>query len=138
MKQHTHITKKKTYELCKTCSTGSCCRDGVDVDLNEAKRITKLKVNIEKPWFKGFFHDPDLPSKWGVGMTIRDGRCVFQTKKYRCRIYKNRPKYCRDFPFEFGNIAEFFHYLCEMPSPVKRRIKTHFQSRAIRLKLNSR
>ena len=37
------VTKKGIFEVCKTCLTGSCCKDGVDVDLEEAKKISKLK-----------------------------------------------------------------------------------------------
>ena len=130
------ITKKHILTLCTTCMTGMCCRDGVEVDLSEAKRIAKLKVNIKKPWFEGLFYDRVLPSKWGVGTVLRDDRCVFQAEDHRCLIYKHRPQYCRDFPLEFGSIADWYHYLCELPSHTKRMITTHFQPRPRRLKIN--
>ncbi len=31
-----------------------------------------------------------------------DERCVFLEKDGRCRIYKHRPYYCREFPFKFS------------------------------------
>ena len=138
MKRHTRITKKKIFEVCNTCVTGLCCRDGVDVDLEEAKKIARLKINIPKPWFEGLFYDKELPSKWGVGTVVRNGRCVFQAKDYRCRIYRYRPNYCRDFPLEFGSIANLYHYLCEKPRHLKTRIKTHFRPSPRRLKINLR
>lgn len=136
MENHQRITKKMILGLCKTCVTGLCCRDGVEADLSEAKKIATLKLNIKKPWFQGLFYDKDLPSKWGLSTVVRDGRCVFQAKDYRCRIYKYRPNYCREFPLEFGTLPKLYHYLCEKPRHIKTAIKTHFQPRPKRLTIN--
>jgi len=123
------INRKKIFDVCKACITGTCCREGVDVDIEEAKKISRLSVSVKKPWFGDFFYDKDLPSKWGVSTVVRDGRCVFQSQDKKCLIYKNRPRYCRDFPIELGGIAEWYDYLCEMPEHVKCGVRTHFQPR---------
>ncbi len=121
------ITEEKLLQMCTTCATGSCCQDGVEVDLDEAKKISKLKVNVKKPWFEGLFEDSDMPSGWGISTVKRDGRCLFQRKNYLCMIYEHRPAFCREFPIENGRIAEFYNYLCEKPSHIKRSVKRHLK-----------
>ena len=135
-KKKTFYTRKELFALCKTCAKGMCCREGVDVDLEEAKVIAQLKLDIKKPWFEGFFYDTDLPSKWGVSTVVRDGTCVFQDKNSRCRIYKYRPHYCREFPIELGSLADLYEYLCEMPTHLKREVKTQFRPRPRQLKIS--
>ncbi len=117
------ISKRRLTKVCKTCATGSCCKDGVDVDLEEAKKISQLDINLEKPWFDKPFEDSDMPSGWAVSTVTRDGRCVFQASDYRCRIYEHRPVFCRDFPLEMGQIAEHYDYLCEKPHHFRRKTK---------------
>ena len=121
------ITKKHIDAICKTCITGSCCRDGVEVDLEEAKKISKLKLRLKKPWFNLLQPDRDMPSGWSLSTVVRDGSCVFHKKDYKCRIYEMRPFYCRAFPVEEGEVSKFFHYLCEKPKSLKRKIKKHFK-----------
>jgi len=122
------ISKKEIFRICKTCITGSCCQDGVDVDLREAKKISKLKLNLKKPWFEGLSQDRDMPSGWAVSTAVRNSRCVFQKNNYECLIYKDRPKHCRDFPLENGQIAELYHYLCEKPTGLKSKVKRDFRN----------
>lgn len=116
--------------------TGSCCQDGVDVDLEEAKRISMLNLDLKKPWFEKLFQDSDMSSGWAVSTVVRDGRCVFQKSNYKCIIYEHRPTFCRDFPLEKGRIAEFYHYLCEKPPKfklkAKRDLKTALQKSNIK------
>ena len=97
---------------CSDCKSGKCCRDGVDVDLEEAKRISRLRLKIRKPWFEDLFRDDNSPSGWVVGTAIRDNRCVFQDKNKRCLVYRLRPRYCREFPYEGGRPAPFYEELC--------------------------
>ncbi|MFC1645743.1 YkgJ family cysteine cluster protein [Candidatus Omnitrophota bacterium] len=123
MKNGKKITEEKLLGMCTSCVTGSCCQDGVDVDLEEAKKISKLDIKVKKPWFEGLFEDGDMPSGWGISTVVREGRCVFQKSNYRCMIYEYRPAFCRDFPMEKGQIAEFYGYLCEKPGHIKRKAK---------------
>ena len=105
--------KKEIYgKICKVCTSPTCCRDGVEVDLEEAKRISRLKVKIRKPWFQYLHRAPDLPSGWGLETIVRNGRCVFQHRNGKCRIYRYRPYYCREFPYEGNEFSEEAEYLC--------------------------
>ena len=123
MKNSKKITEQELLSMCTTCVTGSCCKDGVEVDLEEAKRISKLNINLRKPWFVNLLEDSEMPSGWSVSTTVRHGRCVFQRKDYKCMIYEYRPTFCRDFPLEKGRIAEFYNYLCEKPPKIKLKAK---------------
>ena len=127
MKKQKKISKSELFRICKTCITGSCCQDGVEVDLREAKRISRFNLKLKKPWFEDFFRDSDLPSGWGVSIIKRNGSCIFQKKDKRCSIYKYRPRYCRDFPLEYGQVAEHYHYLCEKPPGLKHKVKRHLK-----------
>lgn len=112
---------KKTIidQICKNCITGSCCKDGADVDIEQAKKISRLKIAIKKPWFEGLHEDKHLPSGWAVGTIARNGRCVFQDKNKRCRIYEHRPRYCREFPYEQGRINRDVEYFCRKGKAIK-------------------
>ena len=117
------ITHESLLEMCTTCVTGSCCQEGVEVDLEQAKEISQLKVNLKKPWFAGLAKDSDMPSGWSLSTVVRDGSCVFQRKNHLCMIYEHRPMFCREFPIEMGKIAEHYTYLCEKPHHIKRKAK---------------
>jgi len=104
---------------CKGCKGGDCCQDGVDVDLAEAKRISRLKLKIRKPWFEDLFKDEGSPSGWAVGTVVRNNRCVFQDTNKRCRVYSVRPRYCREFPYENGRPAPFYKELCNKGKIIK-------------------
>ena len=119
MKNKKKITEQELLEKCTNCITGSCCKDGVEVDLEEAKKISKLNIKLKKPWFVNLQEDADMPSGWSLSTTVRHGRCVFQRKDYKCMIYEFRPTFCRDFPLEKGRLAEFYNYLCEKPPKFK-------------------
>lgn len=97
---------------CKVCITGDCCAEGVDIDLEEAKKISQLNLDIEKPWFEDLFPNSDVPSGWAVSSVVRFNRCVFQDENKRCLIYEFRPRYCREFPYEKGKKAPFYDSLC--------------------------
>jgi len=127
MKKQKKISKRELFRICETCLNGSCCRDGVDADLEEAKKISKLKLKLKRPWFQDLFRDKDMPSGWAVAIIIKNGRCIFQKKDKRCSIYKYRPWYCREFPLENGQIAGHYHYLCEKPPGLKHKVKRHLK-----------
>ena len=97
---------------CESCRTGDCCQEGVDVDVEEAKHISQLKLSIKKPWFEDFFKDESSPSGWAVGTIVRNNRCIFQDKNKKCLIYDVRPRYCREFPHEGVTVAPFYKELC--------------------------
>ena len=111
MIRHKKISKKEFLKLCDSCVTGSCCQDGVDVDLDEAKKISQLKIRLKKPWFENLTKDKDASSGWAVDTVLRNNRCVFQKENYKCLIYKYRPKHCRDFTLERDVVAKYYHYL---------------------------
>lgn len=89
-----------------------CCKEGVAVDIEHAKKISSLSLTLKKPWFQDLYQDNDFPSGWSVNTIVRDGSCVFQKKNKQCRIYKDRPSSCREFPYENGEIFKNLGYLC--------------------------
>lgn len=117
MKKHRHIN----CDVCKTQHT--CCRLGVWVDLDEAKKILALGI-------KGgdFFHlerDDDYPSGYRVGTSIEDEPCSFITSDGLCSIHKIsyalKPEHCKEFPYEKGKISPIAKYLCVMHPSKKRK-----------------
>jgi Fe-S-cluster containining protein len=117
------ITTDELLDSCDTCASGSCCKEGVEVDLKEVKRISKLNIRLKKPWFDKLSKNSETPSGWSLSTILRNNTCIFQQKDYKCLIYKYRPAFCRDFPFENGRIAKYYHYLCEKPPRFKRKAK---------------
>jgi len=105
-------SKERFLRICKSCEDGTCCFGGVDVDLAEAIRISLLDLDIKKPWFEYLHRDKDLPSGWAVETTVRNGSCVFQKEDRRCVIYKIRPRYCAEYPYENGSLAKNYRYFC--------------------------
>jgi len=109
--------KKKKRVECSECKTQSrCCRLGVWVDLEEAKKILALGI-------KGgdFFHlekDDDYPSGYRVGTSVEDESCTFITKDGLCSIHKIdydlKPEHCREFPYEKNRLSPIARYLCEV------------------------
>ncbi len=112
--------RKELLEICKSCRKGSCCFGGVDVDLVKALKISMLDLDIEKPWFEYLHRDKNLPSGWAVETVVRDDACVFQRKDRRCVIYKIRPRYCVDYPFENGGLARNYKYFCCEADKIRR------------------
>ena len=117
--------EKALYGVCKECKGGSCCSDGVDVGLMEASRISTLKLNIKKPWFRNLHKDKDFPSGWAVETIVRNGSCLFQKKDKKCTIYNDRPRYCAEFPFEDGKVSQAYKFLCCESEKIKMDIKEH-------------
>ncbi|MFH1641074.1 MAG: YkgJ family cysteine cluster protein [Candidatus Omnitrophota bacterium] len=107
--------KKKNKLKCRQCKTQvKCCRLGVWVDLNQAKKILALGI-------KGgdFFHlekDDDYPSGYRVGTSIEDEPCTFYGKDGLCAIhkidYRLKPQHCKEFPYEGSKISSIAKYLC--------------------------
>ncbi|MFA6281649.1 MAG: YkgJ family cysteine cluster protein, partial [Candidatus Omnitrophota bacterium] len=84
----------------KCVKCGKCCQHGVEVDIEEAK---KLIIKYGKMFHEMHF-DKDFPSGFAVSTSIKDGKCMF-LKKRKCSIYKDRPEYCKQFPFENGKLS---------------------------------
>lgn len=107
--------KSKNRVKCQQCKTQEkCCRLGVWVDLDEAKKILALGI-------KGgdFFHlekDGDYPSGYRVGTSIEDESCTFYTPDGLCAIHKIdyslKPSHCKEFPYENGKLSTIAKYLC--------------------------
>ena len=93
------LLTKKTFKCDRYC--GECCKKML-VGLNERdiKRIKSLGFKEEEFVSKDFFN-----SKKSFLKKNEKGWCVFLSKdgkgKYSCKIHKNRPEICRQYPF-FG------------------------------------
>ncbi len=100
---------------CRKCKTQEeCCLTGAWLDLEEAKKILKLRI-------KGgdFFHlkkDKSYPSGYVTSTSVGDSPCVFLTPDGLCSIHKIdyslKPTHCKEFPYENGKISPFTKYLC--------------------------
>lgn len=97
---------------CQKCDQGTCCQDGVEVDLLEVARILEEPLHIPKPWFRYMGRDKSFPSGYKFSTVLREKRCVFQDALRRCRIYAIRPRFCEEFPLEGGKKAPYYHELC--------------------------
>lgn len=107
---------------CQQC--GKCCADKntivnltySDILRMEAELNYTLDDFLENIGFYAFDHTPTEeelekmvlpPIKTERGYAFvglrkkKDGRCIFLSKKNRCRIYNARPNICRTFPFHF-------------------------------------
>jgi len=90
-----------------------CCDFGAWVDLEEAKKILSLGLKGE------FFHleeDKSFPSGYRVGTSLGDSRCSFLEPDGLCAIHKVdynfKPAYCKEFPYEDGELSPFAEVLC--------------------------
>jgi Fe-S-cluster containining protein len=100
---------------CSECKAPSeCCMTGAWLDLDEAKKILKLRI-------KGgdFFHlarDKKYPSGYRTSTSVGDSPCVFLTPDGLCAIHKIdysfKPSHCKEFPYENGKLSPFVKYLC--------------------------
>lgn len=107
-------TDKEAQIDCAKCVEASqCCRMGAWVDLEEAKEILNLGLKGE------FYHlekDVEFPSGYKVGTSYEEDPCSFLTEEGLCSIhkldYKFKPSYCKEFPYENGQLAEFTDILC--------------------------
>ncbi len=110
-----HKRKKKSIPdttVCTECYEGTCCREGVEVDLLEVARILELPLHIPKPWFEFLGRDKSFTSGFKFGTVLKEERCVFQDRSMRCSIYEIRPRFCVEFPLEAGKKAPYYHSLC--------------------------
>ena len=117
---------KIDLEVCKTCVEGSCCRHGVSACLFEVARILKNHryLNIKKPWFKYIGIDfEDTESGFDFETRVVRGKCIFQAKNMRCRIYKDRPSACREFPYWKGKVSHDYKELCTKHKKARRKSK---------------
>lgn len=97
------IFKKQNFQCNRYC--GECCKKlVVEVDGSEIKKIKSLGYKEEDFLEKGFFH----PEKFTLKRN-KDG-CVFlkqeKDRLYSCKIYENRPKICKKYPFFNGNAVK--------------------------------
>jgi len=107
--------------LCRECTVGSCCRDGVELDLLDVARILRKNPDVPKPWFRYLSRSKEFPSGFRFETMVRRRRCVFQMEDRRCAIYDVRPAYCREFPIEDGRRAPLYDYLCQRGKKRKKR-----------------
>lgn len=98
--------------VCIECDQGTCCREGVEVDLLEVARILERPLDLPKPWFKFLGRDKKFPSGYKFTTLLKNRRCIFQNGRMRCRVYEIRPRFCVEFPFEEGKKAPYYHSLC--------------------------
>ncbi len=106
--------------LCKKCKLGSCCSDGVELDLFEVARILRKNPDVPKPWFRYLSRDKRFPSGFRFTTVTRGRRCVFQGADRRCAIYAIRPRFCREFPMEGDRRAPQYLYLCHYAKMTRR------------------
>jgi hypothetical protein len=111
--------KNKTQIInCNACDhIGFCCREGVVVDIEEAKKISLKLPKIE---FHHFRPDPTFPSGFSVSSCHGNEPCNFLDAKGLCRIHKIdfnlKPFYCKEFPMEDGKVSPM-KYLCRNIKP---------------------
>ena len=94
------LFKKQNFQCNLFC--GECCRKlVVEITPSEVKKIKSLGYKEEEFTEKGFFH----PNQYTLKRT-KEG-CIFLNEEkngsFSCKIYENRPKVCRDYPFFNGN-----------------------------------
>lgn len=97
---------------CRTCTSGSCCYEGVELSAAQMRRILKYGPAVPKPWFRLVRPDEHPDKDYPFATVIRNGTCVFQDGLNRCRVYPVRPRFCREFPMENGRAAPFYKRLC--------------------------
>lgn len=93
------IFSYRYFRHCLDCSFchDSCCRHGVDIDLDNAARLKSVHGRFNEligvpqdQWFTGeIITDPEFPSGFHVRTQIRNGACVFHDAKGRgCLIHR--------------------------------------------------
>ncbi|MBN1141861.1 MAG: DUF3109 family protein [Deltaproteobacteria bacterium] len=87
------------YSFCLSCGFchDSCCSHGVDIDIDNVKRIMACSESLEKfiqssssEWFSDIFYDDkEYPGGRFTRTRIKDGACVFRNRNGRgCGIHK--------------------------------------------------
>jgi len=99
---------------CLSCDfRGSCCRKGVWVDLEEAKKIIELDTLGN---FYDLKKDEDFPSGYKIGTCLENEKCTFLGIDNLCVIhrinYELKPHYCKEFPLEDGKVTGDIIHLC--------------------------
>jgi hypothetical protein len=127
MPQKCNKEQRKTMETidCSQCKKQSvCCSYGAWVDLEEAKKIVTLGLKGE------FYHlekDDDFPSGYCVGTSYENEPCSFLDSDGLCSIHKIdyalKPTYCKEFPYENGQLSPFAEDLCALAKEKKARKK---------------
>ena len=102
----------KGLPSCLGCAFGTCCAEGVELDLFEVARILERRLDLPGPWFEYLGRDRNFPLGFKFSTLRRDRKCVFQDEKRRCRVYPVRPHFCVEFPLEGGKKAPYYHELC--------------------------
>lgn len=111
---------------CRKCKTQEeCCQTGAWLDLEEAKKILKLKI-------KGgdFFHlekDDSYPSGYATSTSVGYNPCSFLTSDGLCSIhkidYELKPSHCKGFPYENGKLSPVAKHLCIAVKPKRKKSK---------------
>lgn len=112
---------------CAECNSQSdCCRFGAWADLEEAKKITSLRLKGE---FFQLEKDEDFPSGYKLGTSYEDEPCSFLDPDGLCSIHKVdydlKPQSCREFPYEDGRISPFADVLCTLYKSKKKKKKNN-------------
>jgi len=99
----TKLWTKENFKCDRYC--GECCKKTmVSLSKEDISRIKKLGYKEEYFLFRNYFN-----SKKDMLKKDKKGWCVFLKKdknnRYSCKIHKNRPKTCREYPF-FGKNPE--------------------------------
>lgn len=101
---------------CSKCShQGSCCRFGVEVDLDNAMKIARLGLPGHFYYLETTDDKENFPTGFKVGTSLEDRPCEFLCPDGKCAIHKIdpklKPKICRDFP-DYTNPAHY--HICVM------------------------
>lgn len=88
---------------CGKCTHfGSCCRFGVEVDLEEAKKILRLGLPAHLNGLEVANDKKRFPSGYKVDTSIGDTPCEFLCPDGKCAIHKIdpdlKPTVCKEFP----------------------------------------
>jgi Fe-S-cluster containining protein len=121
-KINTNIFNIKYNSNCLTCDfcDDYCCSHGVDIDIENVKRILKFKTELENisstDWFFDNYNiDDEFPGKLFTRIKTKNNKCVFYNFKERgCLIHKFclennidvyylKPITCSLFPISFNN-----------------------------------
>ncbi len=108
---------------CLKCTEkASCCRYGAWVDLEQAKKISSLKLKGD------FYHlekDKDFPSGYKVGTSYEDNPCTFLTPGGLCAIHKVnydlKPVHCKEFPYEDKKLSPLNKTFCQQAKPKRKK-----------------
>jgi len=110
--------KIKTFDCAECSQQAYCCQEGAWVDLDEALKITTLRLDGV---FTNLRKDKSFPSGYKVSTSrvvtpTKDSPCSFLTDDGLCSVHKVdydlKPTFCREFPYENGKITPISRYYC--------------------------